>query len=110
MMKKAWLDDIIAQYLKISVFDEDTVEVVAEEVKSLHQKNEARYQCRAPGSDHDYAFHSGRVRHEKKKKNEDLVISDDTCSTSNDQTTEDYKYNYHKAKLTYGLLLILEMP
>jgi hypothetical protein len=64
MMKKAWLDDIIAKYLKISVFDEDTVEVVAEEVKSLDQKNEARYQCRAPGCDHDYAFHSGRVRFE----------------------------------------------
>ena len=45
-------------------------------------------------------------RHEE-KKHEDLAISDDiSCSTSNDQTTEDYKYNCHKAKLTYGLLLI----
>lgn len=44
-------------------------------------------------------------RHEK-KKHEDLVLTGENGSTSNNKTTEDYKYNYHKAKLTYGLLLI----
>ena len=62
LTKKEWLDDITAKYLNTSVFNEDTVHVLAKEVQRLEQANDAKYQCRAPGCNHEYVFHSGCVR------------------------------------------------
>ena len=60
--KKAWFIEVISNYLSHFVFGSSDVSTIVEQVERLDQNVDGRYQCRAPGCDKNYAFHSGRVR------------------------------------------------
>lgn len=45
------------------MFDASTLPDITEQVQRLERNEKDGYQCRAPGCERTYVFHSGRVRY-----------------------------------------------
>ncbi|KXJ11322.1 hypothetical protein AC249_AIPGENE23166 [Exaiptasia diaphana] len=94
-----WLHDKCREF----AFQSEAIDI-ADETLNL-ENNQSPFKCRANGCEKSYMFHSGRVSHESKVHNDHQDDKPKPDSESKPTSKQDFVFNYHQAKLAFGLVL-----